>query len=622
MPQSGRADGQSGQTEQTAATTTGGSTDPVSRVVRVDAIVTDKAGAPIVGLSPSDFSILDNGVAQKVDTAEWRSNAPPAVGPVAPPFEIINPADEERAAREQGTRVFGIYLDEFHVSAGESTERVRQAVGRFIDEELRPSDLVIVMKPLDHLSAIRFTRDREAARKVVSSFDGRRNDYTPRTPFEEEYLGRSPAAVRAARAQIVMSGLRALATRMGELNGGLSGIVLVSEGFTTDIPRARERRLPDLQALVRAASRFRVLLYALDPGTSPTVTADASAATDAGSGNETSTLLQSLARDTGGTVAAAGQDLVPALRRVSRDLDSYYVLTFKAANPNDGRFHTVEITSTRRDAHVRTRSGYWAPLPTELRTTSRSPLPAPLVATRALKRSPFIDSWFGMTVQPDGSRRVIFTWTPAVQSAPVRRPGFKADVVALKVTTPSGTVVYEGEVAPVQPGGSVSSVRPDSAVIDAAQGRLQFDMTILQADGTKLDVGAQDFDVPTARGATPVILPPQLFRAASAREFRELSANSNAAPLPGREFRRTEWLLLRVPTFDPGGKEVSVSARLINRVGATVADLVAMPQESGRTLAQFDLSLARFAPGEYSIEVAVQSSGGKARELIRFKITG
>jgi hypothetical protein len=168
----------------------------------------------------------------------------------------------------------------------------------------------------------------------------------------------------------------------------------------------------------------------------------------------------------------------------------------------------------------------------------------------------------------------------------------------------------------------VSSVRPDSAVIDAAQGRLQFDMTILQADGTKLDVGAQDFDVPSVRGATPVILPPQLFRASSAREFRELSANSNAAPLPGREFRRTEWLLLRVPTFDPGGNEVQVSARLINRVGSTVADLVAMPQESGRTLAQFDLSLARFAPGEYSIEVAVQSSGGQARELIRFKITG
>jgi VWFA-related protein len=619
MPWAGRADWQVGQPAVEPAAVT--PADPADRIVRVDAIVTDKAGAPIARLGPSDFAILDNGVAQKIESAEWRSNVPPAVGPVAPPFEITSAAEEERAAREPGTRVIAIYLDEFHVSAGESTERVRHALSRFLDDELRPADLVVVMKPLDHLSAIRFTRDRDEARKAVGSFEGRRNDYTPRTPFEEEYLGRSPAAVRAARAQIVMSGLRALAARMGELNGGLGAVVLMSEGFTTDVPRARERRLPDLQALVRAASRFRVLLYAFDPGPVPTAALSDVAATDADTASEISTLIQSLARDTGGDAVAAGQDLTSGLRRVAKDLDSYYVLTYKANNPNDGRFHTLEVTSSRRGAHVRARSGYWAPVPAELRTTYRSLL-TPLVATRALKRSTFIDSWFGLTVEPDGSRRVIFTWTPAVPPTQPRRPAARADVVVLKVTTPMGTVLYDGEVAAAQPGVSVSSVRPDKAVIQTAPGRLQFDLTILQADGTKLDVGAQDFDVPNVRGATPVILPPQLFRAASAREFREISANSNAAPLPGREFRRTEWLLLRVPTFDPGGNAVQVSARLVNRVGSTVADLVAMPQETGQALAQFDLSLAPFAPGEYSIEVSATSTGGHARELIRFKITG
>ena len=51
-------------------------------------------------------------------------------------------------------------------------------------------------------------------------------------------------------------------------------------------------------------------------------------------------------------------------------------------------------------------------------------------------------------------------------------------------------------------------------------------------------------------------------------------------------------------------------------------DLAPMPEEAGRTLIQFDLPLARFAPGEYSIEVAARSDGGTARELIRFRITG
>ena len=85
---------------------------------------------------------------------------------------------------------------------------------------------------------------------------------------------------------------------------------------------------------------------------------------------------------------------------------------------------------------------------------------------------------------------------------------------------------------------------------------------------------------------------------------------------------RTERLLLRVPTFEPGGNAVQVSAKLVNRVGTLVLVLAPMPEESGQKLTQFDLPLARFAPGEYLIELAAQSDAGTARELIRFRITG
>jgi VWFA-related protein len=599
----------------TTATTT---PDPTARTIRIEAIVADQHGRPITDLRSADFAITDNGTAQKIDRAEWKSNAP-SVGPILPATEIKDSEDEERAAREPGTRLIALYLDEYHVSAGENTDRVRVAVSRFIDDQVRPNDLLVVMKPLDHLTEIRFARDRAAAKTIVSSFNGRRGDYTPRTQFEEQYLGRSPGAVRAARAQIVLSGLRALATRMGDLNGGLGGIVLMSEGFTTDVPRARERRLPDLQGLVRAASRFRVLLYAFDPGAVPLSPPDP-ASVDADPELESSAVLQSLARQTGGDAVAAGHDLGPAFQRVSTDLDSYYVLTFTSTNPNDGRFHSLQVTSSRRGAQVRARSGYWAPLPSELRTTRVSP-PA-MLPTRALRRSTLIDSWFGLTVEPDGQRRIIFTWTPSTAPVATRtRPARRPDVVALKVTTPMGSVLFEGEVGPAHPG-NASLLRPDSAVFQASPGRLQFDLTILQADGSRLDTGAVDYEVPNVRGVTPVILPPQVLSAASAREFRDISANANAAPLPGREFRRTERLLLRVATFDPGGNTVRVSAKLINRLGVVLADLEPMPDEAGRTLTQFDLPLSRFAPGEYSIEVAAKSDAGMARELIRLRITG
>ena len=576
------------------------------RTVHVEAIVTDKQGKPIVNLRSSDFVVLENGVAQKVDSAVLMSKTAAA----AVPAPIDSNADAARAAREPGTRVISLYLDEFHVNSGASTERVRQAVTRFIDEEVRPSDLMVVMKPLDPVTDIRFTRDRESVRAAVASFDGRKDDYTPRTAFEQQYMGRSPEAVRSARAQIVMSGLRALAMRMGELDGGLGAVILVTEGFNPDLPRSREHRLPDLHGLVRAASRSSLLLYAFDPGPAAVPSLEAGG----GSGK----VVQALAKQTGGEAVEAGGDLVTGFQRMSRDLDTYYVLTYQSTQSNDGRFHNLHVTSTRRDALVRARSGYWAPLPFELRAALR-PSPLPILPMRAVRRSPLIESWFGSTVEPDGRRRAIFTWSPA-PVAPAARKVVRPEIVALKVSTPAGKLLFEGDLSPVR-AGSPGAPHPDRAVFDAPGGRLQFDFTVLAADGSKLDTAAQDFDLPDVRSGPPVILPPQLFRAASAREFRELSSNAQAAPLPSREFRRTDHLLMRVPAIDPAGASVEVSVKLINRVGATVINLTPSNERPAGS-SQFDLRLARFAPGEYSLEIAAQSPSGTARQLIRFRITG
>lgn len=597
--------------------------DSAPHTIRIEAIVTDKHGKPIVDLRPTDFAVLDNGVAQKVTDAQLTRRAlrSPIVGPMELPSPINTADDEERAAREPGTRVIALYLDEFHVSAGASSERVRDAVSRFITEQLRPRDLLVVLKPLDHLTSIRFTRDRDAARKIVESFSGRKDDYTPRTPFEEQYIGTAPEAVRNARAQIVMSGLRALALRLGELESGLAGIVLITEGFSPDVPRSRDRRLADLQSLVRTASRSRALVYALDPSPSPFTGADAADTDATQPADQIMGAFQSVARQTGGDSVPAGSDLIPGLQRVASDLDTYYVVSFTSAGASDGRFHDVRITSSRRDTQVRSRAGYWAPLAADIRTSSRRSLP-PILPMRAVRRSPLIDSWLGITMEADGRRRIIFTWTPAARVSKPGRPVGRPDIVALKVTTLSGTVLFDGEVTPVRGSSTVTGQRTDAAVFAADAGRLQLDLTILQADGTKLDVGSQDFDVPELRPGRPVILPIQLFRAASAREFREISGDLNAAPLPGREFRRTETLLLRVPTFDASGSKVTVSARLLNPVGSTLAELTPLPTDNPAALSQFDLSLARFAPGEYSIEIAAESASGVARELIRLRITG
>ena len=178
--------------------------DPAPQVIRVEAIVTDRQGKPILNLRPEEFSLLDNGVAQPLVSAALTT-VRSVVGPAIEPPVFATPEDEERAAKEEGTRVIGLYLDEYHVSAGESTDRVRHAAARFVDEHVRPGDVLVVLKPLDSLTDIRFSRSRDAARQKIAGFSGRKDDYTPRAPFEEQYMGRSAASVRSARAQIVIS---------------------------------------------------------------------------------------------------------------------------------------------------------------------------------------------------------------------------------------------------------------------------------------------------------------------------------------------------------------------------------------------------------------------------------
>ncbi len=589
-----------------------------SRTVRIEVIATDRRGRPVSNLGPSDFVVVENGTSQKIESAVLRSRVPAASAsqPAASVDGVDADSAEERAAREPGTRVIAFYLDEFHVSAGQASARVRESVRRFIDEQLRPGDFAIVMKPLDHVTNIRFTRDRDALRKIVDDFEGRRGDYSARTPFEEQYIGKVPAAVRTARAQIVVSGLRALTSRIGELDSGLSALVLFTEGITVDGVRRAERRLPDLQSLARAASRSRVMLYAVDPG-SP---GDSSAEPYADADDSAQALLMSIARDTGGMALSKGSDVLPVLRRLSQDLDSYYVLTYQSSNPRDGRYHTFSLTSRRRDVQLRTRAGYWAP--PEFRAVARTGPPS-LALMRPLKRSPLIQSWLGTTVQPDGSRRVTFTWVPSATPSAVSRALGRPEVVALKVSTPAGKMLFEGDVLPANTG-SAGTSRADSAVFVTPPGRLQFDLDIRRADGSKLDVGMEDVDLPEYKPGPPVILQPQIFRAASAREFRALLENANAAPMPGRNFRRTERLLMRIPTFDPAGADVQVSARLMNKTGVVLLDL---PVAGGNTaeadaVRQFELPLARYAPGEYSLEVSAESASGIARQLIQFRITG
>ena len=544
--------------------------------VRIAAVVTDRQGRSITGLSARDFELREDGVVQPLLSAEPR--------------------------RPEARRL-AIVLDEFHVGAADSI-RVREAVGRFAAEQLRPGDAAVVLKPLDSLTTIRLTTDRAAAQSAIASFEGRKERLEPRSVLEEETLGRAPALVEAGRAQVVLSALRALASRLGS-EPGRAAIFLVSEGFPAPARRMGIRGLPDAGIVERFANRYDVPIYAFDPRA---LSGDADAP---------SPVLARLVSETGGTLTRGG-DLAANLARAAGEIDSGYTLTYRPSRNDDGRYHPVTISVVRREADARSRAGYIAPPSAEARRAAReASLAGSLTPSRMLRRSPLIDVWSGVTRASSSTARVMVTWEPD-RDARGGRSG--AASVQLKATSKDGKVLYEGTLGPVRVGEGSGGASPDRAEFDAPPGAVQLDLTIFGVSGQKLDVDARDVDVPVMKDGIPLLLPAVLIATQSAREFRIVAADADAAPAPSREFRRTERLVIRVPAY-ASGAPVPVTARLLNRLAQTMRDLPSLPDAAGG-VTQFDLPLAPLAPGEYFLQFTVKGPSGPISQRLSFRITG
>jgi VWFA-related protein len=562
--------------------------------IRITAVVTDRRGRPVGGLRPSDFTLLDNGVPQTLTAAE---------------------------PREAGSRLFAIFLDEYHVSPGAPSAAIREALLRFVDGEVRPEDRLCVLKPLDSVRSIQCTPDRGAARAAIASVEGRRGDLEPRTAFEREFFGRAPRAVEFARAQIVAAALRELMLRIGELQPPRAALVLAAGVMSRTAGEGR--RLPGWLALARAASHFNLPIYTLDPRPPepPPDTPPVAAAGAAADGTaDRATTLETLARQTGGEPAAGPASLDAALTRMSRDLDAGYVLAYRPSEPTDGRFHPVELTSARGTVTVRAPSGYWSPLASEWRTwLARAETPPAPAAMRAQHRSRLIEMWYGFEPEPDGSLRLLLTWSPAGTGPPSPRSP-RPSSVALKASTLDGDRVFEGGV-PAVPVPAEFDAPPARAEFPVSAGRLLLDLAIESPDGRVLDTGAQDIEVPAFRGPRPALLQPQFVRARTRTDVERLAGSDGLSPTPARTFRRTERLLLRVPVYTPGNVPGVVTATIVNVRGQKIRDLEALPPSRSGT-AQFDMPVAFLPPGDYGLELAVETPGGAARQLVRFVLTG
>jgi hypothetical protein len=269
---------------------------------------------------------------------------------------------------------------------------------------------------------------------------------------------------------------------------------------------------------------------------------------------------------------------------------------------------------------VRARKEYWAERPNEeLRASLLRPRP-PATPEPPRRISPLIRPWFGASRGADGKTRVLFVWEPAARVPGDRAKQVYASRVVLKVLAADGGPLFEGSVLPTGP------LRPDPldeeqarAIFEAPPGPLRLRMSIEDQASQVLDSDVREISVRDM--SAPVVLgTPQVLRARTARDFRALENDSDAVPVAAREFSRTERLLIRFPAYSPEDSSLVVSARLLNRTGQAIRELMAKTKDESPRIYQVDLPLASMAGGEYLIEFAAKSAAGQVKDLLEFRI--
>ncbi|MBI3490425.1 MAG: VWA domain-containing protein [Acidobacteria bacterium] len=559
--------------------------NPQSHLVQLDIIVSDARGRVVSDLTPADFELREEGTPQVIEQLRFV-----------------------QAAGGGDPRLFSVFLDEYHVSRGENTDRARAAVTQFVEREVGSSDLIVVMKPLDSLLTIQLTHDRDAVRRVLESFEGRRGDYEPRNAYEKNYFAGTPARIESARNQVALSALNALAVHLGALTDRRKTLVLVSEGIGRAERRRGQEFLPSLETVIRSANRANVSVYPVDP--------EASAADDPGGA-----ALRTLAGETDGLLIDG--DLLGGLSRAAADSKAYYLLAYRSMRPDDGKFHAVQVQAKRPGLQLRARKGYWAPSPDDaLRAEVLAKINAPKPAA-PLEPAPHVSTlirpWFGMDRGDAGRTRVTFVWEPATR-VPGDRSRRVPSRLVLTALAPDGEVLFEG---PVSPTGPATVDEPGAtaarALFETPPGRLRLRMSIQDAGAQVLDQDVRELAVRDLHAGV-VISTPEVLRARTAREFRSIDTVA-AVPVASRDFSRTETLLIRFHASGSSSERPALSARLLGRMGQVMRDLPVTPAATPDGENTIDLSLAGLASGEYAIEVTAKSAAGEATDRITFRVT-
>jgi VWFA-related protein len=585
-----------------------------TNIVRVDATVIDRQGNPVTSLTADDFEVREDGRVQPITSFKFLSADGQPTDDRSLPIRSQQHAAAE-AARDD-VRTFLIFWDEYHIEPFTTAYRGREELTRVVLEAFGPTDLVAVMDQLTPLSAIEFTRDRRALADQVHTLKGRRGEYfPPRSAVEEEHLKavQHLSQVEILRNQVIISAIRAALAHLGTIREGRKTLIVVTEGV--GVPRGRgggpmtptASSDPGLSTyaeessiaidLVRAANDSNTAVHIVDPRGLQVSMARIG-------------LLENLASGSGGETHTTN-DMLGAFQRMVKQSSAVYLLGYTREMPADGRFHEIKVRMKRGGYDVRARSGYWAPGAEDVERskkaaadTALSPSLAAAFAALPPPGAPrLVDVWAGMRPHPDGGTDVLLAW--AVRS----RGTSEAIPASLSASVKSGeSVVFDGVVPP---GGTI---------VRSPAGSVKIDVQVLSTTGEVLDRFSVPADKTDPAASSLSLTTPAVFLARTPGELRSILAPGASPPIhAGREFVRTDRLILRTTAYGRSAEGGAVTATLLDRRGTKLVDL-SVQRSSGRNDCQIDLPLASIAAGDFVIAIVASSGDSRAEALVPLRV--
>jgi VWFA-related protein len=372
-----------------------------AQLVVEDVIVKGKDGKPVTGLKASDFTITEDGKAQKINVFEFQTleqdaspapeSAPkPSIEPATPAAPPVKPVTAIEIAPEKpgdikyrDRRLMVMFFDLTSMPIQDQI-RAQNAALKYLRTQMTRSDLMAIMTFSSDVKVVEdFTDDRDKLEKDIKGlivgegqgFEALDNDDSTADTGAAFQQDDTEFAIFNTDRQL--SALETAVRMLGSLNEK-KALVYFASGMT----RNGVDNQAQLQATINAAIRANVSFYPIDArglvATAPL--GDATKGSPGGqgmySGSSARTAqskfqgqqetLYTLAADTGGKALLDENDLSLGVVQAQKDIASYYIIGYYSTNEaQDGRFRRIKIsvndkTTATKIAKLDYRQGYFA----------------------------------------------------------------------------------------------------------------------------------------------------------------------------------------------------------------------------------------------------------------------